>query len=323
MGCGVMATRIILHGGAGSWRYHPVRDRALEVVRECTRRAYRVLLERDALEAVVSGVKCMEDSGYLNAGWGSVPDLYGGRSLDAGVMTSGGLVGAVASITATKNPVVLARIVAEDTPHILIGGEGGDLLARQYNLPPLPPPPSHVWSRYRETLKRLLGGEARTDYGRDLVKYVDRHMGLRKTLSEIAGLGDTVGAVALDEEGLLASAVSTGGMILKLPGRIGDSPIPGAGFYASGRVACSATGYGERIIMTMPCLRLAEYMQEGLSLDEAMDRVMEYVDKRVGGNTMGFIAVDEEGNLGWRYNTEAMLIGYIDGDGNVVVKVKP
>ncbi len=318
-----MVKRIILHGGAGSWRNTPVKEKAIETVKECTVKAYEILEDKDALTAVVSAVKCMEDSGYLNAGWGSVLDLYGGRSLDAGLMTSNGLIGAVAAVTATKNPILLAEIVALETPHILIGGLGADMLAYKYNLPPLPPPPQHVWRRYKEILDKLLRGEAKTRYGRELVKYINTRREVEDLLREIAGLHDTVGAVALDDEGVLAAAVSTGGVIMKLPGRIGDSPVPGAGFYATSRVACSATGYGEQIILSMPCLRLADYMEKGLDFDEALDKVLEYVNKTVGSNTMGFIAVNSNGEVGWRYNTEAMLIGYIDEKGEVVVKDKP
>lgn len=314
---------LVLHGGAGSWRESRVREKAVKSVEECTRRAWEILEEKDAVTAVVAAVKCMEDSGYLNAGWGSVLDLEGGRSLDAGLMASNGLIGAVAAVTATKNPVLLAQIVAVETPHILMGGWGADMLAREYGLPPLPPPPSHVWERYREVLSRILGGEAKTRYGRSLVEYLRRNNRLARALREITGLGDTVGAVAVDDEGLLAAAVSTGGVILKLPGRIGDSSIPGAGFYATGKVACSSTGYGEQIIRAMPCLRLADYVERGLSLEEALDKTIEEVNSLVGKDTMGFIAVDAEGRIGWRYNTEAMLVGYVDEQGRVRVTAKP
>ncbi len=314
---------LILHGGAGSWRESRTREKAVKTVEECTRLAWDVLGEKDAVTAVVAAVKCMEDSGYLNAGWGSVLDLMGGRSLDAGLMASNGLLGAVAAVTATKNPILLAQIVAVETPHIFMGGAGADMLAREHRLPPLPPPPSHVWERHREALKKILGGEARTRYGRSLVEYLQRNERLARALREIAGLGDTVGAVAVDDEGLLAAAVSTGGVILKLPGRIGDSPVPGAGFYATQRVACSSTGYGEQIIKAMPCLRLSDYMNAGLSLEEALDKTIEHVNTLVGRDTMGFIAVDSEGRIGWRYNTEAMLVGYIDEQGKARATAKP
>ncbi len=316
-----MTRKIILHGGAGSWRDSRVRHRAVEAVKDCAGYAWEVLDGKDALSAAVAAVKCMEDSGVLNAGVGSVLDLYGTRSLDAGVMTSSGLLGAVAGVKATKNPVVLAMLVAAETPHMLLVGEGADRYARNRNLPSLPPPPEHVVERYHEALKRILGGEARTRYGKLLIDYVKANPDVRDRLKEIAGAGDTVGAVALDDEGLLAATVSTGGMLLKLPGRVGDSAIPGAGFYANHDIACSATGWGEEIIRTMPCLRLADYYRETGGLEEAMDRVMEMVMETVGTDTMGFIAVDRRGSIGYRYNTEAMLTAYVDDDGGVIVRL--
>jgi beta-aspartyl-peptidase (threonine type) len=319
-----MVKALILHGGAGSWRDSRVIDKARETIRNCTIRAWRILIDKNnAVDAVVEAVKCMEDSGYLNAGYGSVLDILGDRILDAGIMSSNGLIGAVASVKATRNPVLLARIVAEKTPHIILGGEGADMLARIYALPPLPPPPRHVVERYRESLDKLLRGEIKREYWLLIRSFIEENKLFHKIINDILNVSDTVGAVAIDDNNVLAAAVSTGGVILKLPGRIGDSPIPGAGFYASDQVACSATGFGETIIKTMPCLRLSEYMRNGLSFREAMDKVMEFVDETVGRDTMGFIAVDRKGNIGWRYNTEAMLIGYISRGGEVIVDHKP
>ncbi len=314
--------RILLHGGAGSWKTSPVKEKAMEVVRRCTEHAYKVLLNSGASDAVVEAVKCMEDSGYLNAGWGSVLDLFGGRSLDAGYMDSMGNIGAVAAVTATRNPVVLARIVALETPHILLGGEGADRLAILKHLPPLPPPPKHVSERYRQALEKLFKGEVRA-YGKAILEFLSKNKDYEALVRSIAEIGDTVGAVAIDANGLLAAAVSTGGIILKLPGRIGDSPIPGAGFYASTETACSATGWGEQIIRSMPCMMLDRFYNETGDFEKALDKTIEYVESAVGKDTMGFIAISKNGELGWRYNTEAMLIGYVDEEGKIVVKDKP
>lgn len=313
--------RILLHGGAGSWKDSPVKEKAMEVMHRCTRHAYNVLLNSGASDAVVEAVKCMEDSGYLNAGWGSVLDLLGGRSLDAGYMDSTGNVGAVAAVIATRNPVVLARIVALETPHILLGGEGADRLAILKHLPPLPPPPKHVYERYRQALEKLFKGEVKV-YGKAILEFLSKNKDYEVLVRSIARIGDTVGAVAIDANGLLAAAVSTGGIILKLPGRIGDSPIPGAGFYASAETACSATGWGEQIIKSMPCMMLDRFYNETGDFEKALDKTIEYVESTVGKDTMGFIAVSKNGELGWRYNTEAMLIGYVDEEGKIVVNDK-
>jgi len=324
-----MVKALILHGGAGAWRVSTEgslssddrREKALEVMRRCTEIGWRTLNEKNnAVDAVVMSIKCMEDSGVLNAGWGSVLDLFGGRSLDAGLMTSNGLIGAVAGVRATRNAIELARIVAEETPHVIIGGSGADELALLKRLAPLPPPPARVIELYNIYMKKLLRGEDTRPYIRDLMKYLVNNREYYELLFKNKNIYDTVGACALDDNGLLVAGVSTGGLILKMPGRIGDSPIPGAGFYASEHVACSATGIGEKIIRTMPCKQLDIEYAETRNLEKASDNVLSYVNKMVGSDTLGFIAVDIEGNITWRFNTEGILVGYVH-EGEVIAKL--
>lgn len=318
-----MARALILHGGAGAWRIRPGVEKAVEAVRDCTARAWTVLeYTGNAIEAVVEAVRCMEDSCYLNAGCGSVLNLLGERELDAGIMTSTGLIGAVAAVKATRNPIVLAKLVAEKTPHLLLAGEGADRLALVHGLPPLPPPPQHVVERYREVLKKVISEEPSDPYFAGIKRFVFSTTIFQQLASSLAGAGDTVGAVAVDDRGLLAAATSTGGIILKLPGRVGDTPIPGAGFYATSRVACSSTGIGEFIIRSMPCSRLDQEYSSTSSLEVALAKVMEHVEKTVGSNTLGFIAVSRDGEIAYAYNTEAMLIGYVE-KGEVRVDLKP
>lgn len=318
-----MVKAIILHGGAGAWRVRPSVEKSIEAVKKCTERGWRKLVETNSsLEAVVEAVKCMEDSGHLNAGYGSVPNLLGERELDAGLMTSTGLMGAVAAVKATRNPILLARIVAEKTPHVLLAGENADKLATIYGLPPLPPMPPNLAERYVEVLKKVFSEEPSDYFYKALKSFVTSNKTYYEIVREMIGVFDTVGAVAVDDNGVLAAATSTGGVILKLPGRVGDTPIPGAGFYASPSVACSATGIGEFIIRSMPCLKLSMEYEAGKTPEEALRNVAEYVEKTVGSNTMGFIAVDKNGNILYAYNTEAMLIGYMYKD-EVVVELKP
>ncbi|ADV64902.1 isoaspartyl peptidase/L-asparaginase [Desulfurococcus mucosus] len=307
-----MVKALVLHGGAGSWRDESVRGRAEEAVGECTRLAWRLLDEsNNALKAVVEAVRCMEDSGVLNAGYGSTLNLLGERSLDAGLMTSTGLMGAVAAVKATRNPILLAKIVAEETPHILLAGEDADRLALLKGLPPLPPPPQHVVDRYIQAVRRLLGGELKQEYYKKIYEFASLHSSVYyQMLKELVSVFDTVGAVAVDDKGVLAAATSTGGVTLKLPGRVGDTPVPGAGFYASTNTACSATGIGEYIIRTMPCLRLDIEVSNGVGLREALGKVMSHVNASVGLDALGFIGVDREGNIFYAYNTEGMLVGY-------------
>ncbi|MEM4558314.1 MAG: isoaspartyl peptidase/L-asparaginase [Desulfurococcaceae archaeon] len=318
-----MTKALILHGGAGAWRIRPGVEKSIEAVKVCTERAWRVLEKTsNAVDTVVEAVKCMEDSGFLNAGYGSALNILGERELDAGLMSSTGLMGAVAAVRATRNPVLLAKLVAEKTPHVLLAGENADRLAIAYGLPPLPPPPPHVVERYKDALRKVFREEPGDPYYRLLRSFVENSNAFHRLVQELINVYDTVGAVALDDRGVLAAATSTGGILLKLPGRVGDTPIPGAGFYAGSGTACSSTGIGEQIIRAMPCLRLdQEYMLTG-SLEKAVSRVMEHVEKNVGSNTMGFIAVDKEGNVAYAYNTEAMLIGYVH-KGEIIAELKP
>ncbi|MCS7139510.1 MAG: isoaspartyl peptidase/L-asparaginase [Candidatus Nezhaarchaeota archaeon] len=218
---------MLLHGGAGKWDVNEV-DRALEVLIHAAETGLSVLdNDGSSLDAVVEAVTYMEYSGVLNAGRGACRDLSGEVSLDAGVMWMD-RAGAVAYIKATWNAIKLARVVMEETPHILIVGDGADRLAEVKGLPPL----------------EVIPGKAN---------------------------GDTVGAVALDEKGRLASAVSTGGIKGKMRGRVGDTPIPGAGFWTSKLVASCATGYGEAIIMAQPCRLISTLYEEAkLPLGKAL-----------------------------------------------------
>jgi beta-aspartyl-peptidase (threonine type) len=318
-----MVKALIIHGGAGAWRIRPGVDEAIEAVRKCTGHGWEVLSRTNsALETVIEAVKCMEDSGFLNAGYGSVPNILGERELDAGLMTSTGFMGAVAAVKATRNPILLARIVAERTPHVIIAGENADKLALMHGLPPLPPMPPHVLERYRDSLKRIIGGEQVDNYYEALRKFISDNQLYRELVRSILSVYDTVGATAIDDNGVLAAATSTGGVILKLPGRVGDTPIPGAGFYATSTIACSSTGIGEYIIRTMPCLKLSLEYELSNNMHQALNRVMEHVEKSVGSNTLGFIGVDAKGRVFYAYNTEAMLIGYIR-KGEIIVDLKP
>ncbi|WP_440059392.1 isoaspartyl peptidase/L-asparaginase [Thermogladius sp. 4427co] len=314
---------LALHGGAGSWRDSEVKDKAMNAVKNCAEHAFKVLTElNSAVEAVVEAVKCMEDSGYLNAGAGSVLDLFGGRSLDAGLMSSNGLLGAVAAVRKIRNPILLARFIAENTPHVLLAGPDADELGLTIGLPKLEQPPLHVVKRYKDAIRKLLAGELKDVYYSKLAVLIGKNEVLKELISSI-GRADTVGAVALDENNILAAATSTGGVILKYPGRVGDTPIPGAGFYSSENLACSATGYGEIIIREMPCLKLDYYIRNGLDLQTAAERIIAEATTRHGPGNMGFIAVDKRGDIVARYNTEAMLVAIVGVDGSITVTDKP
>lgn len=293
---------IAVHAGAGTWKYLRIRD-VIPVIERALRSGMDVIASGGtAVDAVVKATMVLEDSGLLNAGLGSVVDLTGKLTMDAGVMDgeTGG-IGAVAAVTYPKNPVLLAKKVMELTDHVLLAGEGADKLAKALGMERHPGPTERVMGRYRELLAKIKEGSAvrfRKSYELALkLGWLDLH--------------DTVGAVALDREGRLAAAVSTGGVIMKFPGRVGDSAIPGAGFYATQKGAAVATGIGEVIIKSFLSLGVIKKIESGLPAMEAAERAIDELTKSYGRDTAGVLVVDSEGNAWASYNTEAMPWGFL------------
>jgi len=295
-----MKPAIILHGGAGSWRIDRRRiDKGLREIRTALYKGWNIL-ERggSAIDSVVETLKYMEDTGIFNAGIGSCLNLLGYREMDAGVMDgSSHLIGAVANVRCPRHPVELARYVMEHTDHIIIGGGGADLLAEKLGLEKIPRPPSHIIERYKEIKDKV-----EKLYGERFI----RNLGIFKLFEA----GDTVGAVAIDKNGNIASAVSTGGIWLKLPGRIGDSPIPGAGFYATKSFGIASTGFGEIIIENMPGVKIEHMIDNGMTLKEAMAEFFSRLKRLNMKDNMGLIGVDSSGNIEFTFDTKRMMIAY-------------
>jgi len=294
---------ILVHGGAGRWTRRPGwekrAEKALEVIERSLNAGYSALTGNSPPhEAAVAAVKVLEDSGVLNAGSGSALNLLGEAEMDAGLMTSYGLVGAVAATRYPRNPVELALHVALDTDHLLVAGKGADRLAEVLGLQPRGETPPHIRERYEEMLAELRrSGEA------------FRWRRLRRLAEKYGVAGDTVGAVALSADGRLAAATSTGGIWLKLPGRVGDTPVIGAGFYADENVAVSATGFGEIIMRAMASLRLAEELRRGAGLEEACRQAVKAAERFGGEGVIGLIAVTRWGEACLAHDTEAMPSG--------------
>lgn len=301
-----MRPAIIVHGGAGRIRGDGL-ERRLDALKAAAERGYSVM-ERggSALDAVVEAVVEMEDSGLFNAGLGSALTFDGVAELDAGVMDGEtGLVGAVAAVRRVKNPVLLARRVAELTDHVLLVGEGAERLAQALGLTV----PEELLVT-PEKLKRLEELRARWASGEDY-QWLSK---LKRLVEEHPGLFGTVGAAAVDAQGRVAAATSTGGYWLKLRGRVGDTPIPGAGFYAlRGVGACSATGIGEYIIKFMLCRVVCELMAEGLPAQRAAEEAIARMSAELGEGLAGVVAVDASGGFGCAFNTEGILVAYKDG----------
>ena len=260
-----------------------------------------------ALDAVCLAVGLLEDCPLFNAGHGAVFTHDETHELDAAVMDGATLrAGAVGCVSRIRNPVRAARAVMEHTDHVLLVGAAADALAERLGLGMVSPGYFSTAAR-REQLRRSLAA------GRTLLDHDAASLAFRQPeapLEEERKLG-TVGAVALDARGNLAAATSTGGMTNKQPGRIGDSPLIGAGTYADNRsAAVSCTGSGEMFIRAAAahdvCARMA---YGGLSLELAARQVVMDALPAIGGRG-GLIAVDAKGNFTMPFNTEGMYRGY-------------
>ncbi len=296
---------IVVHGGAGRIRRGRGMEERLRYLERAAEEGYEVMAEGgSALDAVERVVVVMEDSGCFNAGLGSCLTFDGAVEMDAGIMDGEtGDVGAVAAVRRVKNPVVLARKVMELTDHVLLVGEGAERLAEALGM--TVPEDRLVTPEKLRRLEELKSAWRRGEEFNWLTK-------LRRLVSEVPQLFGTVGAAAVDGEGRVAAASSTGGYWLKLRGRVGDTPIPGAGFYAvRGVGAASATGVGEAIIKFMLCRVVCDFMARGLNAQNAAEEAIKRMGEELGRGLAGVIAVDAEGGVGYSFNTEAMLVGYM------------
>jgi beta-aspartyl-peptidase (threonine type) len=287
--------KLVIHGGAGAMRPgHGDQDheaRARLGLRDALDAGAEVLGKGgSSVDAVEAAVRILEDDPCFNAGRGSTLNAEGVVELDAAIMDgSSRRAGAVAGVRTTRAPISLARVLMERGPHVLLSYEGADRMAREAGLEQV----ENKWfmtDERRRQLEELLakgGFDAEVKYG-------------------------TVGAVAVDAAGHVAAATSTGGLTAKQWGRIGDSPLIGAGTYADDRAcAVSATGSGEYFIRAVAAHQLAERMRlAGEGLQAALDGVLE--DIRELGGTGGLIAVAPTGECAWGFTTRAMYRGVAD-----------
>lgn len=289
---------IAIHGGAGAITRAQLSQeqekRYIEALSSIVETGQRMLeAGESALDVVTEAMRLLEECPLFNAGIGSVFTRDETHELDACVMDGITLkAGAVAGVSHLRNPVLAARLVMEQSPHVLLVGEGAEKFAFEQGMEAVSPEIFSTPERYQQLLAARSAGETRLDHA--------------APLDESTKTG-TVGAVALDKAGNLAAATSTGGMTNKLPGRVGDSPLPGAGCYANNAsVAVSCTGTGEVFIRTLAAYDIAALMDYGgLSLAEACERVvMEKLPALEGSG--GLIAVDREGNVALPFNSEGM-----------------
>lgn len=297
---------IVVHGGAGTWQ--PERSQlGLEGVKRAVKTGFDVLKNGGtAVDGVMEAVAVMEDDGVFNAGYGSSLSIEKTVEMEASIMDGKTLqAGAAGLLHDIRNPVRLARIVMEKTDHVFVVGDGAEKLAMLYNLERKNPITELRLKYYEDQKKALFEGKSELPKLADLVKshpeLFDRH--------------DTVGAVALDKDGNVAAATSTGGFPLKLPGRIGDSPLIGCGTYADNQSgACSATGIGEVAMRLVLAKTVCDSMEDGKTAQEAVEQALRLVNERMPAtyNAMGFISVDIHGRVGAAHNTPNMCWTYMN-----------
>ncbi|MDW2644149.1 beta-aspartyl-peptidase [Citrobacter sp. HN-141] len=290
---------IAIHGGAGAITRAELSQeqelRYIQALSEIVEAGQRMLeAGRSALDVVTEAVRLLEECPLFNAGIGAVYTRDETHELDACVMDGNTLqAGAVAGVSHLRNPILAARLVMERSPHVMMIGEGAENFAIAQGMERVSADVFSTPERYAQLLVARAEGKTVLD-----------HSGT--PLDENTKMG-TVGAVALDIFGNLAAATSTGGMTNKLPGRVGDSPLVGAGCYANNaNVAVSCTGTGEVFIRALAAYDIAALMDYGgLSLSEACERVVMEKLPALGG-IGGLIAIDHEGNVALPFNSEGM-----------------
>ncbi len=285
-----MTCALVLHGGAGARPGRNYAAQRADMERLARQGQAWLAAGRSALDVVTETVAALEASGLYVAGRGSGPTTEGAFELDASVMDGAtGRAGAVAAMTGIVHPVRAARTVLEDGRHVLLAGDGARAMAVAAGLATVDDPDAY----YTEHAAHGSG--------------------------EAAGHG-TVGAVARDRHGALAAATSTGGTFGKRPGRVGDTPLIGAGTWADARVAVSCTGLGEAFIRTMAAHDVAARMRHGRQpLDAAARDVLADVARQGGDG--GLIAVDAEGRIAMPWNSDGMKRAAVIGDGPVTVRI--
>ena len=283
---------IVIHGGAGTILKKNLTSETEKLYNQKLNEALEagsVVLENGgtSLDAVTAAITTMEDSPLFNAGKGAVFTAEGKNEMDASIMDGSNInAGAVAGVQTIKNPILAAREVMENSKHVMLQGEGADIFAKEHGLE-IEDSSYFFTERRWESFKKV----NKNKFG-------------------------TVGAVALDIHGNLAAGTSTGGMTNKMKGRVGDSPIIGAGTYADNNsCAVSATGHGEYFIRNVVAYDIAALMKySGVSLKEASNYVI--MKKLKGQNAEGgIIALDKDGNFVMTFNTKGMYRGYKNSNG--------
>lgn len=302
---------IAIHGGAGTLLKEHMTAEKEQAYAAALNEAITLatgILENNgtAMDAVAAAVRSMEDSPLFNAGKGSVFTANGTHEMDASIMDGNNrMAGAVSMVTGIKNPVDLARMVMDKSEHVFLAGDGAMEFAKSQDIEVLPPAYFYDQLRY-DQWQEIKGSDS---------------FQLDHSVKKDAKFG-TVGAVALDQQGNIAAATSTGGMTNKKWGRVGDSPMIGAGTYANNATcAVSCTGSGEYFIRGVVAYEVSALMEfKNLSLEEATKEVVQKRLPEIGGDG-GLIAVDAQGNISLEFNTAGMYRAFAKANSPKTIKI--
>jgi beta-aspartyl-peptidase (threonine type) len=302
---------LVIHGGAGYIENLPpeIEKAYRDKLNEALQTGYQILEQGgSALQAVQKTINVMENSSLFNAGKGCVLNSLGKPEMDASIMDGKTLnCGAVAGVSHIKNPINAALLVKDSTRHVLLSGKGAEMFCQKYGI--IMEDESYFITKKRlEQLKRIQAKE------KQKTAYLPQEFnGIRKY--------GTVGCVALDKKGNIAAGTSTGGLMNKQFGRIGDSPIIGAGTYADNQTCgISCTGTGEYFIRTAAAHSVSDIIKyKNYNLQDAQKQVISQIEQ-LGGDG-GMIGIDNKGNIAWFFNTKGMFRAYKKSGEKAVIKM--
>lgn len=295
---------VLVHGGAGDIPDESIPAK-LDGVKRAVANGFKILESGgSALDAAQAAVEVMEEDPAFNAGKGAVLNLDGEIEMDAIVMEGTNLkVGSVGAVRNILHPIALARLVLEKCPHVMLVGEGANRFAETVGMETIP--------AYRLVTQAAIDA---------LENFINNSGDAVTELGYNGGVG-TVGAVVVDKNGQVAVATSTGGTTGKLPGRVGDTPIPGSGGYADDKIgAVSTTGKGESIMRVCLSHRILNLMEQGKSAREATEEALKYMGSTVG-DTAGAITVSNTGDVGIYFISNRMAWAYKKGDGSILAGI--
>jgi L-asparaginase / beta-aspartyl-peptidase len=317
-----MTYGLVVHGGAGTILKEKMSPELEKEYREALAEALcageKILKNGgSSLDAIVAVNLVFEDSPLFNAGKGACYTNDETHELDASIMDGSNLeAGAVTGVKHIKNPILLARLIMEKSNHVMLSGEGAENFAAMHDIETVDQEYFHTERRMQQLLRSKANEESSQNLSEDVID----------EKAQIVDVDDkkfgTVGAVALDQAGNLAAGTTTGGMTNKRFGRIGDSPIIGAGNYANNQTcAVSCSGHGELFIRAVAAYEVSALMEhKGMNLQQAADTVVHEKLMSIGGRG-GLIAIDHKGNMTMSFNSPGMYRGMVGMDGEQVIKI--